>query len=202
MADCGVSEMIFRVPVVVVMGATGAGKSKLAIDIAKKFGGEVISADSMQVYRGLDIITNKVTVEEAQGVPHHLLDFLEPTQRFSVVDFRDAALPIIDDLVSRQKLPVVVGGTHYYIESLLWKVLVTGGSPDEATKRRHADDAAASDSDGEDAVSEAILKRSRGAGDPEELRSVSSEELHRRLQLVDPEMAASLHPNNRRRIIR
>ncbi|XP_018014765.1 tRNA dimethylallyltransferase [Hyalella azteca] len=111
-------------PVVVVLGATGAGKSKLAIEIAQKFNGEIISADSMQVYRGLDIITNKVTAGEQRAVKHHLLDFLDPLDDFYVHEFRDRALDIIQQLHKSGKLPVIVGGTHYYIESVLWKVLV------------------------------------------------------------------------------
>ncbi|CAH1397988.1 unnamed protein product [Nezara viridula] len=79
------------------------------------------------VYRGLDIVTNKVTEEEADGVPHYCLNFLDPLSSYTVVDFRNRALPIIERLFSEGKLPVVVGGTHYYIESLLWKVLVADG---------------------------------------------------------------------------
>ncbi|XP_076045086.1 uncharacterized protein LOC143027609 [Oratosquilla oratoria] len=113
-----------RVPIVVVLGATGAGKSKLALEIASRFNGEIISADSMQVYKGLDIVTNKVTEEEQSLVKHHLLDFVDPLSRYTVVDFRDKALPIIEDLLHKGVMPVIVGGTTYYIESLLWKVLV------------------------------------------------------------------------------
>ncbi|KAK4301246.1 hypothetical protein Pmani_026599 [Petrolisthes manimaculis] len=113
-----------RVPVVVVLGATGTGKSKLALEIATRFKGEIISADSMQVYKGLDIITNKVTPEEQAQVPHHLLDFVDPLSRYSVIDFRDAALPIVQRLLDQGTLPVIVGGTNYYIESLLWEVLI------------------------------------------------------------------------------
>ncbi|OQV16902.1 putative tRNA dimethylallyltransferase, mitochondrial [Hypsibius exemplaris] len=101
-------------PVVVVLGATGTGKSKLAIALARHFNGEIINADSMQ---GLDIVTNKVTADEQSGV-RIMLGVVDPLKRFSVVDFRNRCLPIIDSLRSRQKLPVLVGGTHYYIESV------------------------------------------------------------------------------------
>ncbi|CAL1547642.1 unnamed protein product [Lymnaea stagnalis] len=115
-----------RLPIVVVLGATGAGKSKLAIEIAKFFGGEIISADSMQLYKGLDIITNKVTEEEQQECPHHMISCLEADHKhYNVVDFRDSALPLIDGLLKRRQLPVIVGGTNYYIESLLWDFLVS-----------------------------------------------------------------------------
>ncbi|GFO47983.1 tRNA dimethylallyltransferase [Plakobranchus ocellatus] len=114
-----------RIPLVVVLGATGAGKSKLAIEIAKVFKGEIISADSMQIYKGLDIITNKVTEEEQSEAPHHLISYLEPDHKhYNVVDFRDAALPIINDLFTRSKIPIIVGGTNYYIESILWDFLI------------------------------------------------------------------------------
>ncbi|PIK55823.1 putative tRNA dimethylallyltransferase, mitochondrial [Apostichopus japonicus] len=111
-------------PVVVILGATGTGKSKLAVEIAKTFQGDIISADSMQVYKGLDIITNKVTEEEQDGVPHHLLGVVSPLSRFTIVDFRDRAVSMIDELLRSHKMPVIVGGTNYYIEALLWKVLI------------------------------------------------------------------------------
>ncbi|XP_055886043.1 tRNA dimethylallyltransferase-like [Biomphalaria glabrata] len=114
-----------RLPIVVVLGATGAGKSKLAVEIAKIFCGEIISADSMQIYKGLDIITNKVTEEEKMGCPHHLMSYLDvDTKYYNVVEFRDAALPVLSDIMSRKKLPIIVGGTNYYIESLLWDFLI------------------------------------------------------------------------------
>ncbi|XP_071965717.1 tRNA dimethylallyltransferase-like isoform X2 [Antedon mediterranea] len=111
-------------PTVVVLGATGAGKSKLALDIAKRVNSEIISADSMQVYRGLNIITNKVNSEEIEACPHHVIDYVNPLSRYTVVDFRDKALPIVDSLLEKGKLPIIVGGTNYYIEALLWKVLL------------------------------------------------------------------------------
>ncbi|GAB1603521.1 hypothetical protein Ahia01_000633400 [Argonauta hians] len=114
-----------RLPVVVVLGATGTGKSKLAIELAKVFSGEIINADSMQVYKGLDIITNKVTKEERAECPHHLLDHVSPLNlKYTISDFQAASIPLIDSLLNTGKLPVVVGGTHYYIESLLWKFLI------------------------------------------------------------------------------
>ncbi|GFS23131.1 tRNA dimethylallyltransferase [Elysia marginata] len=114
-----------RTPLVVVLGPTGAGKSRLAIEIAKAFRGEIISADSMQIYKGLDIISNKVTEEEQAEAPHHLISCVEPDHKhYNVVDFRDAAVRIIDDLFSRSKMPIIVGGTNYYIESILWDFLI------------------------------------------------------------------------------
>lgn len=113
-----------RLPLVVILGSTGTGKSKLAIEIGKRIGGEILSADSMQVYKGLDIITNKVTAEELSDCPHHLIDFVSPLKEFSVVEFRNIALPLIEDIKRRGKIPIVVGGTNYYIESVLWNILI------------------------------------------------------------------------------
>lgn len=110
--------------IIVILGCTGTGKSKLSIEIARQIGGEIISADSMQVYKGLDVITNKVTQEERALIPHHLLDFVEANQTFSVVEFKTMALNIISDIHRRQKVPIIVGGTNYYIESLLWENLI------------------------------------------------------------------------------
>ncbi|KAF6199898.1 hypothetical protein GE061_006196 [Apolygus lucorum] len=136
-----------RVPLVVILGPTGVGKSKLSLELAKRFSGEIISADSMQVYKGLDVITNKVTDEERAVAPHHLLDFLDPLKKFTVVHFRNKALPIIRDLQAEKKLPIVVGGTHYYIESLLWDILVededatpTDNKCDAVTARANIDE--------------------------------------------------------------
>ncbi|XP_055585598.1 tRNA dimethylallyltransferase [Uranotaenia lowii] len=111
-------------PVVVILGSTGVGKTKLSIELARRYGGEIISADSMQVYRDLDIVTAKATREEQSLVPHHLLDVTTPDHAFTVIHFRDAALPIIDRLLEEKKPPIIVGGTNYYIESVLWQVLV------------------------------------------------------------------------------
>ncbi|KAL2080751.1 hypothetical protein ACEWY4_024544 [Coilia grayii] len=169
----------FAPRLVVILGATGTGKSKLAIEIGKRLQGEIISADSMQVYKGLDIITNKVTAEERVQCPHHMISFLEPlVSRYTVVDFRNSALQLIEDLHQRHKLPIVVGGTNYFIESLLWKVLV---------------DTIGIDSEGQHLRSP----------DPKMgIHKLGASELHRRLAEVDPDMAAILHPHDTRKLAR
>ncbi|XP_018429058.1 PREDICTED: tRNA dimethylallyltransferase, mitochondrial isoform X3 [Nanorana parkeri] len=162
-------------PLVVVLGATGTGKSKLAVQLGRTLGGEIISADSMQVYKGLDIITNKVTSEEQQLCKHHMISFVDPlVANYTVVDFRNKAVTLIEDIFSRDKVPIVVGGTNYYIESLLWKVLVDVVS---------------------DEVQTAIDRKS-------ELEKLDGHELHARLKEVDPEMAAKLHPHDKRKVTR
>ncbi|KAL9235452.1 hypothetical protein vseg_010210 [Gypsophila vaccaria] len=105
--------------IIAIMGPTGSGKSKLAIDLATHFPIEVINADSMQVYLGLDVLTNKVTSFEQKGVPHHLLGTISPNVEFSSKDFRDAAVHLIEEITSRNHLPVIVGGTNFYIQALV-----------------------------------------------------------------------------------
>ncbi|KAM6974333.1 tRNA dimethylallyltransferase [Tautogolabrus adspersus] len=166
---------------VVILGATGTGKSKLAIEIGKRLQGEIISADSMQVYHGLDIITNKVTAEERAQCRHHMISFIDPlVSSYTVVDFRNKALALIDDMHSKSKLPIIVGGTNYYIESLLWKVLLDTGQENEES------------GDGGDGAPDRKLV----------LEKLGGAELHKRLTEVDPKMAAMLHPNDKRKIAR
>ncbi|XP_073319271.1 tRNA dimethylallyltransferase isoform X2 [Pagrus major] len=165
---------------VVILGATGTGKSKLAIELGRRLRGEIISADSMQVYQGLDIITNKVTAEEHAQCKHHMISFVDPlVSSYTVVDFRNKALALIDDMHSRNKLPVIVGGTNYYIESVLWRVLLGTGENEES-------------GDGGDGAPNRKL----------ELEKLGGAELHKRLAEVDPKMAAMLHPNDKRKIAR
>ncbi|XP_033211642.1 tRNA dimethylallyltransferase [Belonocnema kinseyi] len=202
-----------RVPILVILGATGSGKSKLGIELAEKFTGEIISADSMQVYKGLDIITAKVTKEERLQAVHHLIDVVDPLVNFTVVDFRNRALPIIDALISKKKMPVIVGGTNYYIESLLWKILIedpnekkVSGTETSCISFSEKNSASVDnikkpeeekiEKEKEESDEELLIKKPR-LELPE-----SNEELHEKLAQVDPDMARRLHPNNRRKVIR
>ncbi|KAF3931387.1 hypothetical protein ABW19_dt0200706 [Dactylella cylindrospora] len=108
-------------PMITVVGATGTGKSKLAVDLALALNGEIINSDAMQMYRGLDVITNKHPHDERMGVPHHLMDFLSPEEAWKIGEWTSAALNTIEDIRSRGKVPIVVGGTHYYVHSLLFR---------------------------------------------------------------------------------
>lgn len=110
-----------RGPVIVVLGTTGVGKTKLALEIAGKLNGQIINADSMQVYKGLDIITNKPTLQERSAVKHHLFDFVSPLKEYSVIDFVADALKAIKNIHDEKSIPVIVGGTNYYIHSLLYE---------------------------------------------------------------------------------
>ncbi|XP_023582962.1 tRNA dimethylallyltransferase isoform X8 [Trichechus manatus latirostris] len=164
-------------PLVVILGATGTGKSTLALQLGQRLGGEIVSADSMQVYEGLDIITNKVSAQEQRICQHHMISFVDPlVTNYTVVDFRNKATTLIEDIFARDKIPIVVGGTNYYIESLLWKVLVNT-KPREMNTEKVID-----------------LKV--------ELEKEDGHALHKRLSQVDPEMATKLHPHDKRKVAR
>ncbi|XP_028937279.1 tRNA dimethylallyltransferase isoform X2 [Ornithorhynchus anatinus] len=171
-------------PLVVVLGATGTGKSALALQLGRRFGGEIVGADSMQVYKGLDIITNKVSPQEQSLCKHHMISFVDPLlTNYTVVDFRNKATALIEDIFGRGKIPIVVGGTNYYIESLLWKVLVDTKEAPRPAPSASAPAAAAIDR-------------------KVELEKLDGPELHRRLSLVDPDRAATLHPHDKRKLSR
>lgn len=160
--------------IVVVTGPTATGKTRLAVALAKDFDGEIVSADSMQLYRRMDIGTAKVTPNEAQGVPHHMIDVAEPDESFSVARYVHDAGRCVDDILSRGKLPILAGGTNLYIDSL-----VSG--------RDFAEN------EGDNA-----LRESLGA----EYDALGGDKMLERLREIDPERAAKLHPADKRRIIR
>lgn len=122
--------------VIVVCGPTATGKSDLAIALAKKFDGEVVSADSRQVYKGLDIGSGKVTQEEMQGVPHHLLDVCDPKKVYNVEKFKEDAKKAVDGILSRGKLPIVCGGTGFYIDALIYDESFPAVRPDPKLRAR------------------------------------------------------------------
>ena len=163
-----------KLPLLVVAGPTASGKTGLGVELALRFNGEVISADSMQIYKKMNVGTAKATPEEMKGVPHHMLDFLEPEQQFSVADFVEQASALIEDIVSRGKLPIVVGGTGLYISSLVDN-LTFSPMPQSPQLREELKQKAAQQGN------ESLL---------EELRS------------FDPEAAEKLHANNLGRVIR
>lgn len=120
-----------KIKVVVVLGPTASGKSDLAVEIAKRFNGEIISADSRQVYRGLNIGTGKVTQEEMQGIPHYLLDVADPSKQFTVSEFREMGQKAIDYIATRGRLPVICGGTGFYIDALIKDFAMPSVLPNE-----------------------------------------------------------------------
>lgn len=122
--------------VVVIAGPTASGKTGIAIELAKRFNGEVISADSRQVYKGMDIGTAKVTTEEMDGVPHHLLDVANPNDTYTAADFKKDGTKAIDDILSRNKLPIIAGGTFLYIDILLGKTELPNTPPNKALRTK------------------------------------------------------------------
>lgn len=162
--------------VVAIVGPTAVGKTSLSIDLAKRFNGEIISGDSMQVYRGLDIGTAKVTPEEMEGVPHHLINVRELDENYSVADFQVAARQTIQEITERGRLPIVVGGTGLYIQSLLWDYkLGSEGEPEDDTLRKSYE----------------LFAEKNG-----------NQALWERLQAVDSLAAEKIHFNNRKKMIR
>jgi len=159
--------------ILVIAGPTASGKSSLAVDLALSLSGEIVNADSMQVYRGMDIGTAKPTAQEQKGVPHHLLDVVEPDETFNAALYRRKALPVIADICSRGKACLVVGGTGLYIRILLRGLMEAPPSDPNLRKKLHRK----------------CEKHGPGL-------------LHERLRNMDPEAAAAIHPNDRTRIIR
>ncbi|AIY07346.1 tRNA delta(2)-isopentenylpyrophosphate transferase [Paenibacillus polymyxa] len=158
----------------VLVGPTAVGKTKLSIEMARQFDAEIISGDSMQVYRHMDIGTAKISEQEMKGIKHHLIDIHEPEYPYSVAQFQEDCRRLIPDIQSRGKLPFIVGGTGLYVESVCYEYQFSEVGADEAFRQEQLDYA---DQYGADA-------------------------LHARLQAVDPESALRLHPNDRRRVVR
>ena len=166
--------MTASVPVAAVVGPTATGKTRLAVELALRFGGEVISADSMQIYRGLSIGTAKPTPEEMRGVPHYLIDCLDPSQPFSVADYVRLASETVADVRKRGKLPIVAGGTGLYVSSLLGGLNFSPQGRDDDLRDR-------------------LREKAEREG---------PQALWKELRAFDPESASRIHPNNVGRVIR
>lgn len=151
----------------------------------------------MQVYKGLDIVTAKATKSEQSMAKHHLIDVADAGSQFTVVDFRDAAVSIIDNLLEKKKIPILVGGTNYYIESVLWKVLV---NPPRDGRKRKID--AVDEDDSQKLMDDVGEMSSDTWYSSTKFKGRSSAELHQELQSVDPDSAKRLHPNDVRKIKR
>ncbi|CAL8111552.1 unnamed protein product [Orchesella dallaii] len=194
-------------PVVVVLGCTATGKSKLAIDLAKQFGGEIISADSMQVYEGLDILTNKESEEEMQGVPHHMINIVNRLEVFDIHKFRNLALPLVEEILGKGKIPFIVGGTNYYIESLLWKLLIEKDSKEDNDLNSVETEAKRQKIDSSFIINTTpiltFMKEREGRFTEADLiEKWTNAEIRQALHEVDPARALKFHPNDRRKIIR
>ncbi|XP_077292150.1 tRNA dimethylallyltransferase-like [Arctopsyche grandis] len=198
-----------RVPLVIILGSTGTGKTKLSLQLATKYQTEILSADSMQIYKGLDIITAKATAKERSIAPHHFLDILLPHQSYTVVDYRNKAIKIIDDLLSKNKIPIVVGGTNYYIESILWKVLIADidHSDKLVTERDEYEVVSKKQKLDIDSKCNTTSENDAEATSSNEftnaiMETMTSEDLHEKLKVVDPVTADKTHPKNKRKIMR
>ena len=160
--------------VLIICGATASGKTALSVHLAKKFNGEIISADSMQIYKGMDVGTAKVTQLEADGVTHHLIDIIEPNENFSVAEYKDLALKAIKEIRSRRKLPIIVGGTGLYVNALIYDYTFNDTTANDAIREKYK-----------------MILSEKGA-----------EFLHETLARISPSDAMRLHPNDTFRVIR
>ena len=159
---------------IVVVGATASGKTALGVHIAKRFNGEVISADSMQIYKGMDIATAKPTIEEMDGIKHHLIDFIDVQSQYSVSNYCDDAKVVFDKIIEKDKIPVIVGGTGLYIDSFLSNTkFLEAASSDNIRK-------------------ELLLEAEKNG----------IESLYEQLKAIDPDAAKNIHPNNTVRVVR
>ena len=161
-------------PLIILTGPTAVGKTKASIGLAKALNGEIISADSMQVYKHMDIGSAKIRPEETQGIKHYLVDELEPDEEFHVVRFQQMAKDAMKEIYAKGKIPIVVGGTGFYIQALLYDIDFTENEED-TTYRQELEE----------------LAKEKGA-----------DYLHKMLRSVDPESAESIHANNVKRVIR
>lgn len=163
-----------KIRILAVVGPTASGKSALAVALAERLGGEIVSCDSMQLYRRMDVGTAKPSAEELRGIAHHLIDAVEPQESFSCADYVAAAQSVIAGIAARGRLPILCGGTGLYLDALL-----RGGGFEET--------------EGDRALRESLLAYAREHG---------NRALHERLAAVDPESAAAIHENNVKRVAR
>ena len=173
-ASNGLSENNDKKPLIILSGPTAAGKTDLSISLAKTIGGEIISADSMQVYKGFYIGTAKISREEMQDVPHYLIDILEADEEFNVYEFQKRTLSALETIYRNGNIPIIVGGTGFYIQSILYDIAFTEEETDKTYRR-----------------SLEVLAEKEGP-----------ESIHKLLEEADPKAAAQIHANNIKRTIR
>lgn len=166
--------MIDKIPLLIIAGPTGVGKTELSIKIAKDLGGEIISCDSMQIYKYMDIGSAKIREEEKEGIAHHLIDIIDPRDEFSVADYKELAEEKIKDVHNRNKYPIMVGGTGLYINSIVYNFNFTENMKDEELRREYES-----------------IAREKG-----------NNYLHNLLREVDEKAANKIHENNVKRVIR
>lgn len=162
-------------PLIVLTGPTAVGKTALSVLLAKEVGGEIISADSMQVYKGMDIGSAKIMPYEMDGIPHHLIDVLEPTEEFNIVKFQEMAKDAMDKIYAKGKIPIIAGGTGFYIQSVLYDIEFDTNE-DKKEYRKHLENIATTEN--------------------------GAKELYAMLKEKDPKSAETIHENNVKRVIR
>lgn len=163
-------------PLIIIAGPTAVGKTAVSVQLAKMIGGEIVSADSVQVYRGLDIGSAKVTAEEMEGVPHHLIDVMQPEERYDVARFQQMAAQAVQEIQERGHIPILCGGTGFYIQALLYDISF---SEEEA---------------GQSEIRQALEKEAALEG--------GAARLYERLRQCDPVSCEIIHQNNHKRVIR
>ncbi len=161
-------------PLIIIAGPTAAGKTALSVELAKKINGSVISADSMQVYKGMDIGSAKITKEEMQGIPHYLIDIIDPADTWNVAEFQQKAKEALNDIYKNDRIPIVAGGTGFYVQALLYDIDFTKEDEDTAFRKEM----------------EAYAKEH------------GNHALHEMLRSADPKAAEEIHENNVKRVIR
>lgn len=159
---------------VVIVGPTAVGKTEIAIEVARKIDAEIISADSMQIYRYMNIGTAKPTLEEQKGIKHHMIDIINPDEKFSAADFQVRAKECIEKIYSRHKIPLLTGGTGFYINSICYNYTFSNAQKDDSFRK--------------------LLQKQAG--------QYGNQYLYKKLQKLDPIAAKKIHPNNLRRVIR
>lgn len=164
-----------NLPLIIVAGPTAVGKSELAVMLAKRINGEIISADSMQVYKGMDIGSAKITKDEMQGVKHHLIDILEPSDEFSVATFQDYAKKAYFEIINDGKLPIICGGTGFYVQSLLYDIDFSSSNGENEEYRKN--------------ISRQIEEQ-------------GIDKVYSELMEIDPKACETIHKNNIKRVIR
>lgn len=160
--------------VIVICGPTASGKTALSIELAKKINGEIVSCDSMQIYKDMDIGTAKPTIEEMQGIKHYMLDFVSPDERYSVADYKKQAKQAIREIIEKGKVPIVVGGTGLYVDSLIYEIEYQNIEFDEKYRKQ-------------------LEERSEKEG---------LEVLYNEAKNIDPEAIIKISPNDKKRILR
>lgn len=183
------SKIMSNKSLVIIVGPTASGKSDLAVKLAQKFHGEIISADSRQIYRGLDIGTGKITKKEMAGIPHYLLDVASPKKQFTVVEFKRLAEEKIKDILRRNKLPIIVGGTGFWLDALIFNLSLPNVPPDKKLRRRLSQKSA-----------DKLFKILKNL-DPERAKKIDRRNLRRLIRAIEIAMALNSLPPLRKKPI-